>query len=194
MPPTSHQSPASSTPLREPQLLRFRLRQMFLMVALVSVVCYALVGAQGPWPLVILITVLLVAAHVLGNLIGTRLRDTSHEVVTWRATQPGLDPDRPVKTDLPLAAAKLTLPPATPLASRERVAHWTIWYVVGGLTLGVLSGVVGIALTTGPRIEWAGWVVVAISCGVLGAWAAFLASTFSSITRHAWRHAHGRSK
>lgn len=190
---SSRQPPASSLP-REPQLFRFRLRQMFLLIALASVFCAALVGTSGPWPLLICLAVLLVAAHVLGNLIGTRLRDTSYEVVAWRASQPGLDPDHPVATSAPVELEKLGLPSGTPLAGHERVAHWTAWFVAGGLTFGLVAGCTAIALTIGPRIEWAGWIVGTISCGVLGAWAAFLTSTFSSIARHAWRHAHERGK
>ncbi len=194
MTPSRLQPPVASLPRREPQLLRFRLRQMFFMVTLVSVLCALLVGTEGPWPWLISLAALLVAAHVLGNLLGTRLRDTSREVVAWRALQPGLLPDLPVATGQPIELAKLNLPPGTPLASRERVARGTAWFVAGGLALGLIAGCTTIALTIGPRIEWAGWVVGTISCGVLGAWAAFSASTFSSIARHAWRHANERSK
>jgi hypothetical protein len=165
-----------------------------LLVALASVFCAALVGASGLWPLVICLAVLLVAAHVLGNLIGTRLRDTSHEVVAWRAVQPGLGPDHPVAAREPVELEKLRLPPGTPLGSHERIAHWTVWFVAGGLAVGLVAGCTAIALTIGPRIEWVGWIVGTISCGVLGAWAAFLASTFSAIARHAWRHAHERGR
>ena len=191
---SSLQTPAATLPRREPQLLRFRLRQMFFMVTLASVLCGLLVATEGPWPMMIGVAALLVAAHVLGNLVGTRLRDTSHEVIAWRALQPGLDPDRPVATGEPIELAKLNLPPGSPLAGHDRIARWTAWFVAGGLAIGLVAGCTGIALTIGPRIEWAGWVVGTISCGVLGAWAAFLASTFSSIARHAWRHAHERSK
>lgn len=167
---------------------------MFLMVAVASALCALLVATDGPWPWLIGLAALLVAGHVLGNLLGTRLRDTSHEVVAWRALQEGLDPDHPVATGQPIEWGKLNLPPGTPLASHERIAHCTAWFVAGGLALGLVAGCVAIALTIGPRVEWAGWVVSTISCGVLGAWAAFLASTFGSIARHAWRHANERSK
>jgi len=193
MTPSRLPPPVARLSRREPQLLRFRLRQMFYMVTLASVLCALLVGTEGPWPWLISLAALLAAAHVLGNLLGTRLRDTSQEIVAWRALQPELDPDLPVATGLPIELAKLNLPPGTPLASHERIARGTAWFVAGGLALGLVAGSMAIALTIGPRIEWAGWVVGTISCGVLGAWAAFLASSFSSIARHAWRHANERS-
>ena len=186
--------PLSARGRREPHLLRFGLRQMFFMLSLASVLCGLLVGADGPWSLMIGGLVLLVGAHVLGNLLGTRLRDTSEEVLQWRAMQPGAAPDHPVATGQPIELAKLNLPPGTPLANRERVAHWTAQFVGGGLVSGLIFGGTVIALTIGPRIEWAGWVVGTISCGVLGAWAAFLASTFSCIAHHAWRHASDRGQ
>jgi hypothetical protein len=131
---------------------------------------------------------------VLGNLLGTRLRDTSGDVLQWRAQQPGVGADLPAATGQPVELAKLDLPPTTPLASRQRVARWTAWFVGGGTLGGLILGGAVIASTIGPRIEWASWAVGTISCGVLGAWAAFLASTFGSIARHAWRHANDRSR
>lgn len=179
---------------REPQLLRFRLRQMFFMVTLASLLCAALAMANGPWPMVIVVAVLLVAAHVFGNVVGTRLRNTSHEVVAWRSGRPGQDPDHPIATQRPYELERLNLPPETPLASHDRIARGTMWFVVAGLALGLLAGAVGIGLTIGSKMEWAGWAVGVISCGVLGAWLAFLGSTFSSIARHAWRHANDHGK
>ena len=186
--------PLSAKRAPEPQLFRFGLKQMFFMLSVAGVFCALLVGADGSWPLIISLAALLLGAHVLGNLLGTRLRDTSEEVLQWRAQQSGTGSDSPVATGQPIALAELDLPPRTPLASRQRVAHWTAWYVGGGLIGGLILGGTIMALTIGPRIEWAGWAVGTISCGILGAWAAFLASTFSSIARHAWRDANERSR
>ena len=86
------------------------------------------------------------------------------------------------------------MPPATPLADHGSVSNWLFWFVAGGALLGTLVGGLAIALTIGPRIGWPGWAVGTISCGVLGSWAAFLASSFSSIARNAWRHAHEKGK
>ncbi|MCG8448462.1 MAG: hypothetical protein MI725_02640, partial [Pirellulales bacterium] len=82
------------------------------------------------------------------------------------------------------------LPPSTPLAKRGRVGgRWSIWLLGAGALLGAILGGGTILLTIGPRIGWAAWAVATLSCAVLGTWAAFLASSFSSIARHAWRHA-----
>jgi len=179
---------------REPHLLRFRLWQLFFFVTLLSLLCALLVLTDGPWPLVIGVTTVLVAAHVFGTLVGTRLRDTSREVLQWRSANSELDDDQPRANLQPGDVPKSALPPATPLANHGRVGHWLIWFVLAGALLGTVTGGTIIALTIGSRIGWAGWAVGTISCGVLGTWAAFLASSFSSIARHAWRHAEEKGK
>ena len=164
------------------------------MISLAGVLCGLVFGTEGSWPVIIGLAALLIGAHVLGNLLGTRLRDTSHDVMQWRTQQLGVEADSPITTGRPVELAKLNLPPSTPLASHERIARGTTWFVIAGTLIGIILGGTVIGMTIGQRIEWAGWAVGTISCGVLGAWAAFLASTFSSIARHAWRHANQRSR
>ena len=163
---------------------------MFLMVTLTSVLCALLVRTSGVWPLVIGVGTLLVATHVFGNLIGTRLRDTSAEVRHWRALQLGLDEDRPVATTNPAEIVRFELPATTPLASSDRIGRWIPLVVLGGVLLGATAGGAVIWLAIGSRITWAGLLVGTVSCGVLGGWFAFLASSFGLIANHAWRHAH----
>lgn len=173
----------------EPQLLRFHLRHLFLGVTLVSCFCAAMVATDGPWPLVITGGVLLVGAHVLGNLVGTKLKESSADVDQWLRSRPGQRHEPPRITTQPLSAVKASLPPSTPLATSDYVARWTVWFVAGGMLLGLAAGIAGVAWMLGTQAGWAGWIVGTVSCGVLGAWLAFLGSTFSSIARHAWRHA-----
>lgn len=184
--------PANSP--REPHLFRFGLRQLFLAITLLSVLCALLVLTKGAWPLVIGISALLLAGHLFGTLIGTRLRDTSHEVRHWKAGQPRFLDDGPRAELQPGASARASLPPRTPLANRGHTNHWLLWFLVGGAMLGMLVGGPLLGLTIGSRIGWPGLVVGTVSCGVLGIWTAFLASCFSSIARHAWKHAHQEGK
>ena len=175
---------------RPPQLLRFGLRQMFLFVTLLCALCASLVLTGGPWPVMIGVGALLVAAHVFGNLIGTRLRDTSAQVLHWRATDPRLDPDIPRAYTGPAAIGNFKLPPANPLADRGPVTgRRLVYFVMAGAWIGAMVGGAAILLTIGPRIGWAGWAVGTVSCAVLGTWLAFLVSRFGTIARHAWRQA-----
>ena len=179
-----------SPPPREPHLLRFGLRHMFVMVTLLSVLCASLVLTKGAWPLVIGVVTILVAAHVFGTMVGTRLRDTSQDVQQWRAANPDLDDDAPRAQLGPVQLESTPLPPTTPLADRGHANHWLLWFVLAGALLGFVVGGAVLGLTIGSRISWPGLIVGALSCGVLGSWAAFLASSFGTIARHAWRHAH----
>jgi len=184
----------SPPPPREPHLLRFGLRQLFVIFTLAGVFSALLVKTDGPWPLVIGVTAVLIGAHLFAALVGNRLRDTSQDVIAWRVAKEGVDDDQPQAEQHPSAAARTQLPPTTPLANRGKVTHWLIWFILGGAVLGTVLGGAILALSIGERIGWAGFVVGAISCGVLGTWMAFLASSFGSIARHAWRDAHERGK
>ena len=134
----------------------------------------------------------MVAAHVLGNLIGTRLRDTSDEVVRWRISDPRQAPDRPLMTPQPCDLATLPLPPETNLANFGRLVRGMKWFLLAGLLVGLVLGGTVLAFTIGHRIGWAGWAVGTISGAVLGTWLAFLAVSFTTIARDALRQAHGR--
>lgn len=179
-------------PLREPHLLKFQLRQMFLGITLLSLLCALIAKTEGPWPWVIVISALMVAAHVLGNLIGTRLRDTSDEVIRWRSSDPRYGPDNPNMTPQPCDFANLSLPAETNLANFGRMVRGMKWFLLAGLLVGLVLGGTVLALTIGHRIGWAGWAVGTISGAVLGTWLAFLAVSFTTIARDALRQAHGR--
>lgn len=174
----------------QPQLFRFGLRQMLCFVALLSGLCTLLVITGGPWSLAIAGGALLVAAHVLGNLIGTRLRDSSADIVRLRANDPSFDSDFPQTITQRCEFGRLKLPPGTPLADYGPVVGpRLLWFVVAGAAVGATAGGAAIARMIGLQAGWAGWTVGTISCAVLGTWLAFLASSFGSIARHAWRHA-----
>ena len=179
---------------REPQLFRFHLRHLLLGVTLFCIFCAMLVLTDGPWPLVITSAVLLVGAHVMGTAIGTRLRNTSGDVSRWLVSQPEGHLERPRVTGRSVEEVRDVLPPSSPLATKQPVARWTRWFIVAGISLGLIGGAVAIGLSIGGRISWAGWLVGTISCGILGAWVAFLGSTFGAIARHAWKDADRRSR
>jgi hypothetical protein len=183
-----------TAPFREPHLLKFRLRQMFLWVTLLSLLLALIAATSGPWPWVITIAALMVAAHVLGNLIGTRLRDTSQEVVQWRNSDPRLGADHPRMTPQPYDVSTLPLPPETNLRNFGRMIRGMRWFLLAGLSVGLAFGGMVLWLTIGHRIGWAGWVVGTMSGGVMGTWIAFLAVSFTTISRDALRQMHGRDR
>lgn len=186
--PTPVDSPA---PLREPHLLQFRLRQIFGVVTFVSVLCALVALTHGPWPWVIVICALMIAAHVLGNLIGTRLRDTSAEVVRWRSTNPRQSPDDPHVTS-PEELAKLIPLPETNLRNFGRQVRGLKWILWAGWMVGATFAGSVVWLTIGTRMSWIGWIVATLSGGIFGTWLVFLAVSFMAIARAAWRQANER--
>ena len=165
---------------REPPRFRFRLRQLMAVTAAASLFYGLLVLTEGPWPLVTGVGLLLVVGHVLGNVLGTRLRDTSVEVRRFF-------PEEPVATKHPVDLNRIDLPRASLLRKRDRIHSWGPRSVVAGAVTGALIGGVVIALTIGDRLG--GWAVAVgiASSAVLGTWVAFLGCRFSSIAKHAWR-------
>jgi hypothetical protein len=182
----------SPAPPREPHLLKFRLRQLFLWVTVLSVLFAVIAATDGPWPWIIVILALMVAAHVFGNLIGTRLRDTSEDVVRWRNSDPRQTSDYPQMTPQPCDMGSLPMPPETNLRNFGRMIRGMRWFLLAGLLVGLAFGGTVLWLTIGYRIGWAGWIVGTISGAVLGTWIAFLAVSFTTISRDALRQMHGR--
>jgi hypothetical protein len=133
--------------------------------------------------------VALVAAHVFGTFLGTRLRDTSGEVVRWKARPGTADPDRPVSLPQPVSLANVQLPETTSLAGHSDDSRRSRWALGLGALIGFGLGAWGIHELAGPAVTWPGLAFGAISCGVMGAWIALLVSNFWVIARQALRHA-----
>lgn len=196
MPPSPNsvvvQAPGASRQ-REPQLFRFGLKQLMLAMAGAASLFALLAVTDGVWPWIIAFIALMAAAHVMGNSLGTRLRDTSADVRQWRGAQWPGGVDGPAATPQPVQWAELTLPDPTPLRLHDPPPRRR---VQGATILGALAGAVGgaaaLARVAGQQAGWPGLAVGAISCGVMGAWLAMLVSSFWMIARQAWKHALGK--
>ena len=158
---------------REPHLLRFSLRHMLQFVAFCSVLLALMTTTGGAAAMIIAGLTLLVGAHVVANLIGTRLRETSHEVRQWRAERDG-HLDQPVVGSQQETLVQISQLKNSPLADFSQTTLWIMRLVVTGAVCGALLGAMAMALLLGGGIGWAGWVVGTISSAVLGAWAAFV--------------------
>jgi hypothetical protein len=174
---------------REPNLARFGLRQLFFFFSLATVLCAVLARVGGVCPLLAGCVAALIAAHVFGTFLGTRLRDTSHEVQLWKARPGSPDPDDPVALPQPIGQADLPAPPNLPLAGFERIHRWSSWCVMAGAAAGSVLGALAIAALGGDGVTWPGIALGSASCAVIGAWAALLWTTFWTISRHVLRQA-----
>ena len=173
--------------VREPNLLRFGLRQLFLFVSAAAALCAVLAGSGLAWRIVIGSFAALAAAHVFGTMVGTRLRDTSADVQRWKATRPGGDRDDPIATPPPFRLADLSLPAESPLALYQPAGRRRAFVV--GMALGLAAGAAGIHWGVGKDVTWPELALGSVSCGVIGAWIAMLGTSFWTIARHTWRDA-----
>jgi hypothetical protein len=155
---------------------RFSLRAL---LATMSGLCcmFAAMSAMGPLgSIVVLLFFCLAAAHVLGNSLGTRLRDGATE-------------------KMPQRCEKRTMPPhavsaPTRLSERTGMRRATYLMAAGG----TISGGIGGALASAALYPDAGPAAVALGTGslaVLGTFAGFIASSFLSVARSAMREALG---
>ena len=179
----------SQEPVREPRLLSFNLRSLLYFFALAAATFALLTNIGQAWQLLVVSAIGLVAAHVLGTMIGTRLRDTSKEIQRWKTSGPNALADHPLTTPQPFRVAELHLPARTPLAFSQPGHERGHLPTVVGAALGILVGLGGIYALAGPQVTLAGWALGSVSCGVMGAWAAMLGVNFWTIARHAIRQA-----
>jgi hypothetical protein len=181
--------PANGAQIREPNLMRFGLRHLFIVFSLAAVMFALMATMGGAWPIVISSLAALIAAHLFGTALGTRLRDTSSEVQQWKSRPGSPDADEPVAPPQPVRVNELRLPVTTPLASFEKVGRWRRCCIAAGAAAGACLGLAGILIAGQGDVTLPGLALGAASCSILGGWTALLAVNFYSIARHTLRQA-----
>ncbi len=156
-------------------ILQFRLRTLLIAVTACGA-AFAIMNVIGPiWSTLFIFMILLASFHVIGNALGTRLRDEA-------AANSAIDCDPPP-----------TFPPATiaPPAVKRLAVHKPLGWGIAALTLcGALGGgALGEILFSGQATH-AALIVGAISAGILGGLATFLASSFIRVGLAALWQAH----
>lgn len=167
--------------LKPPQ---FSLRSLLIGTTVVAALLTVMTAVGTVWSLAILFLVLLVAAHVLGNSLGTRLRDgglgRSARPAEW-TTEWNAGRKSPVLAPSP-----------TRLSERSRL-HWiNLVLTLGGVAAGGYVGGASLAATY-PDATTAAHVLAHVSSGVLVGFAVFAMSSFLSVVRQALSEAHAGS-
>ncbi len=164
--------------MRPPQ---FSLRTLLVAMTACSGLLAAM-SAVGPvWSLGMLLVLLMVGAHVIGNALGTKLRD--------QASQANEEP--PVHALRKGAASHSTLrhSPNPGMTGRRQMPQRTWVIALGGaLTGGAVGGLLLTLFVTQPLTPGAATLGV-FSMAVLGGFAGFLASSFCSVFRQSFREA-----
>jgi hypothetical protein len=186
--PEHDRSPLPADPdatLKPPQ---FTLRTLLILMAVVAVLLGVMSAVGSMWSLGVLFVLLLVAGHVAGNSLGTKLRSgaPTREAAVQRT------PTQPPGAMRPRATG------ATPLAMPRRLReptrlHWiNIVLAAAGAAAGSYYG--GSALVASyPDAPTSAFVLAYVSSGVLGGFAGFVVSSFLSVTRQALSEAHAGS-
>lgn len=181
-------TPSSPIPTAEPQLpvLRFGLRQFFWWVTGIAVLLAIFVAIPAGLALIaVVLTVGVVALHILSTALGTRLRDHANERRVWESGQFAAS-ERIASADAPKVS-----PPSrrSPLHGRDRPLRRIRIWLTAGASVGGLFGIAALSLLLGNRITIPGMIVGSASTAVVGAWIAFIASSAWSIFREGWRDA-----
>ena len=171
--PSQGQRPALSPP-------QFRLSTLLWVVAALSALFSAMTAAGPLGGFVLLLMVLAVLAHIVGNSIGTRLRSCGNATIDDRESAPAHHRDAHIKHKAP----------ASNLANTSGVTRSMVIFTVSGA---VLMGTLGASL-----LMWFVWgrlnlptaIVAIVSPAVLGGLLGFAISSFTRTAGGAWREAH----
>jgi hypothetical protein len=164
--------------LKPPQ---FSLRSLMIGTTVLAALLTVMTALGTVWSLAILFLVLLAAAHVLGNSLGTRLREGG----LGRSARPA------VWAPARYAGRKSTSAIPSPMRLRERRRlHWVnLALTLGGMAVGGYFGGASLAATY-PEATIAAHALAYASSGVLVGFAVFAVSSFLSVVRQALSEAH----
>jgi membrane protein implicated in regulation of membrane protease activity len=170
-------------------LFRFRLRHLLLFVAAVSTLMAGLVTFRGIPAVGFLLAALVVAFHVFGTALGSRLRSNADRARARANSSQAETAGRGGKCD------HRSVTPETEIVQPP-------WYARGGVPLPWISrltaiavclggclGAVLLTLTVGHRTSAAGLVLGAMSLATLSGWFAFLGGNFYANVRRGLREA-----
>lgn len=155
-----------------PNLSQFNLRTLFVGVTLFAVVFAAAAYGGRAGLLAASALAVLISAHVIGNALGTRLRD---EVSPQLNPKPSMPP--------PFVRARVL---AVERRLHERTPLGRLIYGIsaGAALVGAVLG--GLAMGFWTSASLAGWLVGTLSSALLGAFFGFLLASFLEMAIRAW--------
>ena len=171
-PPSPYDRPA----LRPPQ---FGLKGLFWTTTLVAVAIVALSALSPMVASGVVLLVLAVGAHVVGNALGTRLRD--------HGNTPLPTADQPLRRERP---QQHHFAPPTPLSHRQKMGRMMSVLSGAGAILGGGAGGALLALLNWEKVTVANMALATVSCAILGALVGFLGGSFVKVAFEAWWQAH----
>jgi hypothetical protein len=179
-------SPNCGNFVSESPLFRFRLRHLLFFVAAVSFLLAGLVTFQGIPAIAFLLAALVVAFHVFGNALGSKLRSQadrsglSDQVLrSSRSSASGNPPS--------LATGKVMPPPW--YGQGGNAVPWIPRLIATAVFFGGCLGAIFLTITVGDHTSAAGLAVGAVSLAAISGWFAFLGGHFYATVRRGLREA-----
>ena len=170
--------PINGDSLGAPKLPQFRLSTLMWLTTLIGG-CLALVTYIGAWAaMVVGLFALMIIAHVAGNAIGMKLRQ-SGDSLTRQEPLPGFDANLPKR---PIAES---FAPTTQLRERKSLGLPVIIATGVGFLLGAALAIGLLPAMLDPKPAWEALIAAAIACGVLGSLATFAGFSFIQVATHA---------
>lgn len=180
----SKQPPDDRRPVLQPP--RFGLFSLLVAIAVISgllaIVHYF--GAYGAC--IAILFALCVVAHVMGNAMGTRLRDLGDTPVG----ADGSPAPRPVHLEKPSAS---DFAPLTRLRERQSLGKRIVVITTAGALAGGLLGYAGVCWFADGRTAWHVFAFGTVACAVLGGIWTFAAASFLQVMFGELLHAHRNS-
>jgi hypothetical protein len=159
---------------------------MLVGVAMICVLLTIMVAIGMAWALGLMLLVLLILAHILGNALGTQLRDG------------GIQPPESSGSELPLTAGKNAQfqqnstwePPRAGRMQAKLPVGWPMLALtaIGAVSGGALGGLVIHSLYQ-DHITALAIFIASLASGIMGGMAVFLTATFIDMAHRVWQEA-----
>jgi hypothetical protein len=163
-----------------PPPLQFRLKTLFVVLSLLSVLFAVLTRVSLVWRVAVVWFALLVAAHVVANAMGT------HAAASAPMRLPRTRDDEMPGADGDLRAA---FAPTTQLGSRAQFGIRFGAIVLIGAAIGCAVGTALVTLHNAGRLGWPALALAACSSAGIGAFLTFLAAGCAKVAARAMRQA-----
>ena len=183
-PPAEHAHDAGPAPLQ------FRLKTLLILMALAAGLFAALQRVSAPLGAVLIWSVLLIAAHVMANALGTR--STAHAPTFARrrtAIAENHDDEHHLEQQALESDPQAAVVPTTRLGGNAAHGSAIQHVIVFGAAVGSAVGTTLIWRHNRDGLDWSSFLLAACSSAVIGAFLTFLSSTCFHVTTRAWREA-----
>ena len=162
---------------RRSWLPRFSLRALFLAVAGFCGLLALATAVDGVWMVVVVWALLMVAAHVGGNVSGRKRYGGVREMDEGPA----------------FISATIIHAPSTHLREKVEIGRKLVAWTAASAAVGCLLGLIYLVFGLNQTPPLLGLLIGAFSAAVIGGLLGFLAGSFVNVFRHAFRQASGKS-